>query len=288
MTRLCQIVSMASVVLVLGCVGTNVRGESTEMTEPTKRPDVPLICLWQHQMDVDIAPLVKELGFNTVWTSDPPYTGQLWEATHMYRSLEVPGIDYVFAKIERIQWGQTHEGCLKHAKWIGELSLTHKEIIGVYLNDFYDEIEEGYRTMDQWREIIAAAKAANPDLAIYVPHYPHRGNEEQKFDIDYQGVIFNVWDPANLPDAEQYMAQAEEQHAGKIILGGVYLSSGPRRGNWLSEEEFKSVLKLYVDHINAGKLHGLRIFSAGQLERRPEYLGWAKEVLKDLKPPPSS
>ncbi len=288
MTRLCQAVSMASAVLVLGCVGTNVRGENATMTEAAKHPDVPLICLWQHQMNVDIAPLVSELGFNTVWTSDPPYTDQLWEATHMYRCLQVPGIDYVFAKIERIQWGQTHEGCLKHAKWVGELSLTHKEIIGLYLNDFYDEIEEGYRTMDQWREIIAAAKAANPDLAIYVPHYPHRGNVERDFDVDYQGVIFNVWDPAYLPDAERHMAQAEEQHAGKIILGGLYLSSGPRRGNWLTEEEFKSILKLYVDAINAGKLHGLRIFSAGQLERRPEYLGWAREVLKDLNPPPSS
>ena len=36
------------------------------------------------------------------------------------------------------------------------------EIIGLYLNDFYDEIEEGYRTMDQWREIIAAVLDAIP------------------------------------------------------------------------------------------------------------------------------
>ncbi|UCC68583.1 MAG: hypothetical protein JSV79_01195 [Armatimonadota bacterium] len=258
------------------------------MSDTAKHPDMPLICLWQHRMEVDIAPLVKELRFNAVWTSDPPYDGQPWEDTHMCRSLKVPGVDYVFAKIERLQWGQTHEGSVKHAKWIGELSLTHKEIIGLYLNDFYDEIEEGHRTMEQWREIIAAAKAVNPNLAIWVPHYPHRRNEEQKFDIDYQGVIFNVWDPANLADAERYMTQAEKQHAGKTILGGVYLSSGPRRGYWLTEQEFKSILKLYIKHINAGKLHGLRIFSAGQLTRRPEYVRWAKEVLKELKSPPES
>jgi len=288
MTRLCQVVSTASAVLVLACVGTDVRGESAKMSEPAKHPDTPLICLWQHQMKVDIAPLVKELGFNAVWTSDRPYRGQAWEDTHMYRSLQVPGIDYVFAKIERLQWGQTHEGSVKHAKWIGELSLTHKEIIGLYLNDFYDEIEEGYRTMEQWREIIAAAKAANPDLAIWVPHYPHRANEERDYDVDYQGVIFNVWDPANAAEADRYLTQAEAQHKGKTLLGGLYLSSGPRHGYWLTEQEFKSLLKLYVNHINAGKLHGLRVFCACQLERRPEYVGWAKEVLKDLKRPPAS
>ena len=159
-------------------------------------------------------------------------------------------------------------------------------IIGLYLNDFYDEIEDGHRTMEQWREIIAAAKSVNPDLALWVPHYPHRGNEERAFDIDYQGVIFNIWDPRNAADADRYLAQAEAQHAGKTILGGLYLSSGPRRGRWLTEENFKSLLQIYVDQINAGRLHGLRIFSAGQLDERPEYVGWAKEVLAGLKTSP--
>jgi len=262
--------------------------ETTSMTKPANSAKRPLVCLWQHRMDVDIRGMVKELGFNAVWTSDEPYHGQAWEETHMYRSLQVPGVDYVFAKIERLQWGQTHEGSVKHAKWIGELSLDHGEIVGLYLNDFYDEIEEDYRTMDQWREIIAAAKAANPNLPIWVPHYPHRANEQQKYDVDYQGVIFNVWDPQNLEGAERYLAQAEAQHAGKTILGGIYLSSGPRRGRWLTEEEFKKLLKFYVNHINAGKLDGLRIFCAYQLEERPEYVGWAKEVLKDLKHPPAN
>jgi len=259
--------------------------ESSSMGKPANRARAPLVCLWQHQMEVDITDLVSGLGFNAVWTSDEPYHGQAWEETHMYRSLQVPGIDYVFAKIERLQWGQTHEGSVKHAKWIGELSLEHGEIVGLYLNDFYDEVEEGYRTMEQWREIIAAAKAANPNLPIWVPHYPHRGNEERDYDIDYQGVIFNVWDPQNITAADRYLTQAEGQHAGKTLLGGLYLSSGPRRGHWLTEEDFKGLLRLYVDHINAGKLDGLRIFSAGQLDRRPEYVVWAKEVLKELKAP---
>jgi len=254
--------------------------------QPAKVAEEPLICLWQHQPEVDIAPLVKELGFNTVWTDDPEYSGQQWEATQMYQALQVPGIVYVIPKIERAAWGWTHEGSLKSARWIANLSLEHEGIIGLYLNDFYDEIEDGHRTMEQWREIIAAAKSVNPDLALWVPHYPHRGNEERAFDIDYQGVIFNIWDPRNAADADRYLTQAEAQHAGKTILGGLYLSSGPRRGRWLTEDQFKSLLQIYVDQINAGRLHGLRIFSAGQLDERPEYVGWAKEVLAGLKTSP--
>jgi len=61
MSRVCQAILAVSIPLVLGCASTNARGENTKMSGPTKRPDVPLICLWQHQMNVDIAPLVKEL-----------------------------------------------------------------------------------------------------------------------------------------------------------------------------------------------------------------------------------
>jgi len=245
----------------------------------------PLICLWQHEQGVDIAGMVRELGINTVWTDDEPYHGQAWAETHMRRALQVPGVAFVIGKVERIQWGQTHEGSVQHAAWIAGLALHHREIIGLYLNDFYDEIEDGYRTMEQWREIIAAARAANPDLAIWVPHYPHRGNENRAYDIDYQGVILNLWDPANLQEAERHLAEAEAMHAGKAILAGLYLDSGAGGGHWLAEEEFRSVLGFFVAHLNAGKLHGLRIFCACQLAQRPEYLRWAAELLKQLKDP---
>ena len=82
----------------------------------------------------------------------------------MYKMLQVPGVKYVFAKIERAAWGWTHEQSMKHAHWVAQLSLEHTGILGMYLNDFYDEIEEGYRTEEQWREIIAAAKEINPNL----------------------------------------------------------------------------------------------------------------------------
>jgi hypothetical protein len=202
----------------------------------------------------------------------------------MYRALEAPGIKYVIPKIERIQWGQTHEGSIKHARWIAELALTHPEIIALYLNDFYDEIEEGRRTPEQWREIIAAAKAVNRELKIIVPHYPHRGNEQRPYDFDHDAVIFNLWHHGDIAQVEEYLTQAEQQHAGKPLLAGLYLSSGSARGRWLTEEEFKGMLRLFVDHANAGKTAGVRVFCACQLSQRPEYVGWAKEVLKDLKP----
>ncbi|HUU54579.1 MAG TPA: hypothetical protein VMY87_06650 [Armatimonadota bacterium] len=255
------------------------------MSQTSTRLKEPLICLWQHEQDVDIAPLVKELGFNLVWTDDDAYDGtQKWEDTHMYRVLQVPGVKYVIPKVDRAAWGWTQEIALRHAKWVAELSLKHPEIIGLYLNDFYDEIEDGHRTMEQWREIIAAIRSINSDLDLWVPHYPHRRNENQAYDFDYQGVMMNLWDPSNLEQAEQHLAASEAQHAGKIILGGIYINSGAHHGHWLTEEQFKKTLKIYVDQINAGKLHGLRIYCACQLTQRPEYAKWAKEVLKDLKP----
>ncbi len=69
-------------------------------------PTEPLISVWEHDDKVDIAPIVKEVGFNTVWTHDLPYDGKMkFEDTLMYRHLQAPGIKYVIAKIERGIWG---------------------------------------------------------------------------------------------------------------------------------------------------------------------------------------
>jgi hypothetical protein len=202
----------------------------------------------------------------------------------MYSLLQIPGVKYVFAKIERSAWGWTHEQSVAHAKWIAELSLEHPGILGLYLNDFYDEIEDGYRTEEQWREIIAAAKGVNPDLQLWVPHYPHRDQGRHAFDFDIDGVILNLWgnDPELMGRAEEHLAAGLEHHPDLPVIAGLYLNSGSEGGRWLTEEEFKSVLGHYVEMVNAGKLAGLRIFSAGQFEQRPEYLGWAKEVMSKL------
>lgn len=37
---------------------------------------VKLVSLWNHETQLDIAPLVEELGFNLIWTHDPAYTNQ--------------------------------------------------------------------------------------------------------------------------------------------------------------------------------------------------------------------
>jgi len=246
-----------------------------------------LISLWNHRRNVDPTDLVSELGFNLIWSHDQTYAGQDWEETHMYKLLQIPGVEYVFAKIERAAWGWTHEQSLKHARWVAELSLEHPGILGMYLNDFYDEVEEGYRTEEQWREIIATAKEINPELQLWVPHYPHRNQGRHAFDFDIDGVILNLWgnDPELMVHAKEHLAAGLEHHPDKPVIAGLYLRSGSGGGRWLTEDEFKTVLGHYVEMVNAGKLAGLRIFSAGQFEERPEYIGWAKEVLSGLQCP---
>ena len=246
-----------------------------------------LISLWNHRRDVDPTDLVNELGFNLIWSHDQPYSGQAWEETHMYSLLQIPGVKYVFAKIERAAWGWTHEQSLNHARLVAELSLEHPGILGMYLNDFYDEVEEGYRTEEQWREIIAAAREINPKLQLWVPHYPHRNQGRHAFDFDIDGVILNLWgnDPELMAHAKEHLATGLEHHPDKPVIAGLYLRSGSGGGRWLTEEEFKSVLGHYVEMVNAGKLAGLRIFSAGQFEERSQYIEWAKDVLSELNCP---
>jgi hypothetical protein len=75
-----------------------------------KVPSGPLICVWEHDAKVDIAPIVRELGLNTLWAHDGPYNGKMeWKDTMMFRALEIPGLKYVLGKIDRKQWGWSYE-----------------------------------------------------------------------------------------------------------------------------------------------------------------------------------
>jgi hypothetical protein len=275
---------LITLLLLFAVTGNFVVGQQTEEVPVTSA--IPkLISVWNHQTQLDISGFVEELGFNLVWTHDQPYTGQAWEDTHMYKCLQVSGVDYVLAKIERAAWGWTHEQSIRHAQWVAILSTMYQGIFGMYLNDFYDEVEEGHRTEEEWREIISAAKSINPNLKLFVPHYPHRDQGRHAFDFDIDGVILNLWGnrPELMARAEEHITAGLAHHPGKLVIAGLYIRAGMDGGRLLSEEEFKNVLGLYVKLVNEGKLAGLRIFSAGQLQQYPQYIPWAKEVLQGLK-----
>jgi len=247
-----------------------------------------LISMWNHRRDLvdtgDVARLVSELGVNHIWSNDEPYHGQEWEETHIYKLLQIPGVEYVQAKVNRAAWGWTHGMSLNHARWIASLSLDHEGISGMYLNDFYDEIEDGYRTEEQWREIIAAAREINPNLNLWVPHYPHRDQGRHTFDFDIDAVILNLWgnDPELIARGPEHLAAGLEHHPDRPVMAGLYLRSGMDGGRWLTEEEFRFLLGHYVEMLNAGKIIGLRMFAAYQFVERPEYVEWAKEILKEV------
>jgi hypothetical protein len=250
-------------------------------------PSEPLISVWEHDEKVDIAPIVKEIGFNTVWTHDKPYDGKMkLEDTLMYRHMKTPGVKYIIAKIERGIWGWTFDEAMRHAAWIAELSLAHKEIIGLYLNDFYEETEEtaeGGHSAQEFRQIIAKAKAINPRLAIWAPCYPGK-DLDKPYDFDIDAIIFSFYDTTQLQNHELVLSRAQKKFQGKPILGSLYLSAGSE-GRWLTEQEFKGLMDFFVEKVNEGKLAGIRVFRVESLIQRPEYVKWLKESLSKLKRP---
>ena len=257
---------------------------ATSTPQSATLPTEPLISVWEHNAKVDIASVVKEVGFNTVWTHDKPYSGQKLEETLMYTHMRTPGVKYVIAKIERGIWGWKFDQAMAHAEWIADLSLTHKEIIGLYLNDFIEEMEKvdkGGHSEKEFRQIIAKAKSINPRLPIWVPCYPPR-ELEKPFDFDIDAIIFSFYDTKVLQDHAKLLDQALKKFQGKPLMGSVYLNAGSE-GRWLTEQEYKQLLNFFVQDINEGKLCGLRIFRVENLQQRPDYARWAKEALANLK-----
>lgn len=241
--------------------------------------------MWEHASNVDIAPIVKDVGFNTVWTHDKPYDGvRKFEDTLMYRHMNTPGVKYVIAKIERGIWGWKFDQAIRHAEWIANLSLTHKNIVGLYLNDFYgemDEVAKGGHTEQEFRQIIAKAKSINPRLPIWVPCYPP-DELKKPYDFDIDAIIFSFYNTKVLQDHEKLLDEALKKFPGKPLMGSLYLNAGSE-GRWLSEQEFKQLTDFFIENTNRGRLCGIRIFRVASLQERPDYVKWTKEALTKLK-----
>jgi len=248
-------------------------------------PSEPLVSVWEHAAHVDIAATVKEVGFNTVWTHDKPCDGATkLEDTLMYRHMHAPGIKYIIAKVERGICGWTFDQAMRHTEWIAELAKTQKQIVGLYLNDFYEEmaaVEKGGHSEEQFRQIIAKSKSINPDLPIWVPCYPP-GELKKAYDYDIDAVIFSFYNTKILGDHEKLLDQALEKFKGKPLMGSVYLNAGSEH-RWLTEQEYKQLLAFFVDDINQRKLCGLRIFRVQNLIDKPEYAKWAAEAIARVK-----
>ena len=154
------------------------------------------------------------------------------------------------------------------------------------MNDYYYETREteGHpgRTPEQFAEITELIRKINPKLPIWVPIYPY--NElDQPFDFDFDYVICNIYSRNQVPYIEEHLNAAIEKFEGeKPILASLYIARGSAEDGWMTEEEFKNAMELYVRYINEGKIIGLRIFRAAQLYERPEYMEWIKEALKKL------
>jgi len=247
-------------------------------------PSEPLISVWEHDEKVDIAPVVRQVGFNTVWTHDRPYDGVMkLENTLMYRHMNTPGIKHVIAKIERGIWGWTFDQAMRHAEWIATLSLKHRNIVGLYLNDFYgemDDVAKGGHGAPEFRQIIAKAKSINPHLPIWVPCYPP-DELKKAYDFDIDAIIFSFYDTKVLQDHERLLDQALQKFPGKPLMGSLYLDAGSE-GRWLSAPEFRQLMDFFVDNVNRGRLCGIRIFRVASLQQRPEYVSWTKEALGKL------
>lgn len=288
-------------VIVISFLSTNSNADNLKSSTNTERNEfiaelLPadsletrcMISMWNHRRDLTesgvVAELVERLGVNHVWSHDLNYTGQAWDDTHMKMLLDIPGVTQVMAKVERAAWGWDMEMSVRHARWIAIMAKMHPGITGMYLNDFYDEIEDGIRTEEEWREIIAAAKDINPDLKLWVPHYPHRDQGRHDFDFDIDGVILNLWgnDPELIARGPEHLAAGLAHHPDRPVIAGLYLRAGPGDGRWLEEAEFRTLLSHYVELLNEDKIQGLRMFAAYQFNERPEFIDWAEEILSGV------
>ena len=213
-------------------------------------------------------------------TGDPDTAEEEWEWCPGKQYIDL-GITNLIGEYSGLEHDHDHWMlCLRNQL---ALSLNHPEIVGIYLNDYYFSLRDGYRTRAQWEEVVDTIRSVNPNLPLVVGWVPWMEDDENIDTwlswIEYDQVLCQMRLGQSLPleGMDAFMTRCEIKFAGKPIWGTANIHD--QNQVLLTEQEFKEILNINKNHWDSGKIIGVRIQHVQHLLDHPEYADWTREIL---------
>jgi len=138
--------------------------------------------------------------------------------------------------------GLQHGKYAESAKRVSEFSLTHPNITGAIIDDFYDYLGDYYEgpsakmTPEELKEVRDALRSANPNLKLYIVRYTRQPAEEMIPYLPYFDALnlwvwkadINFWETQYI----DVLAKYRLMYPGKEILQGLFCHDYGQEQDW--------------------------------------------------------
>ena len=166
------------------------------------------------------------------------------------------------------------------ARLVSELSLAYPNITGAFHDDMLGLVRREGVTPEQYADIYAAVKGADPDLKLWVVVYTHELEAPEWADFAPFMDVVNlwVWKSEELARQDEGIARCREVFPGKPLVMGCYLRDYTLRAPVPPDRvqvQWESVLR----NIEAGTLDGFNILSGNLIDGHLEQARWIRDFI---------
>ena len=191
-----------------------------------------------------------------------------------YKDSEAGGADHsVDASPARVK---------SEAGLVSRLSQTYPNITGAFHDDMLGLARREGMTPEQYGEVYAAVKSANPELKLWVVIYTHELDEPEWADFGESIDLVNlwIWKSEELPQQDRGLARCREVFPDKPIVMGCYLRDYTLRAPVpmdMVKVQWESVKR----NLEAGTLSGYSILSGNLIDGHLEQATWIRDFIAD-------
>jgi hypothetical protein len=166
------------------------------------------------------------------------------------------------------------------AALVSRLSLAYPNVTGAFHDDMLGLIRREGVTPEQYADIYAAAKSANPRLKLWVVVYTHELEALEWADFEPFMDIVNlwVWRSEELVDQDAAIAKCRERFPGKPLVMGCYLRDYPHAAP-VAMDSLRAQWDSALRGLEAGALDGFSILSANLIDGQLEQANWIRDLI---------
>jgi len=193
-------------------------------------------------------------------------------AKWIYVDTERGGTDHrVDARPERVK---------AEAELVSQLSLKYPNITGAFHDDMLGLVRREGITPQQYAEIYAAVKSANPKLKLWVVVYTHELSAPEWADFaPYMDVVnLWIWKSEDIPTQDEEIMRCRKLFPDKPIIMGAYLRDYTLRAP-VPLERVQRQWESIARNIEAGRLAGYSILSANLIDGHLEQALWIRDFI---------
>jgi len=167
------------------------------------------------------------------------------------------------------------------AALVSQLSLKYPNITAAFHDDMLGLARRDGMTAEQYAEVAAAVRSANPDLKLWVVVYTHELEAPEWADFGQFMDVINlwIWNSAEMDRQDAEIARCHEVFPGKPVIMGAYLRDYTLTAP-VPLDRVKVQWESIARNMESGMLDGFSILSGNLIDGHLDQARWIRDFLK--------